>query len=203
MKFELPEEIDYDAMPSNVLSELVLERLLNLKGVNEKRVSICVHEFDRSITFGNLYSALLYLGYWNEDSKEMDNGVYSTLSEFEQHEESFITSELFTQVTLSLTEDSHIRFEPIKPAIWLWRSDQRKPESKLEVEELGPYILNLMTTIADLQKSTLRLDQLVKDMEYVDAMFETHLLNSVSDRFKELLELVSTSLTKEFRSRKE
>jgi hypothetical protein len=79
------------------------------KGVDEFKLQFTITE-DKHITFGNLYTALVYMGFWNEANHGWQFGTLVTSPD--PHQDCFI---MLNGTRIELAEDGDVNVMPVKP----------------------------------------------------------------------------------------
>jgi hypothetical protein len=90
-----------------MLSEIVYEKLSLLRGVDTSRIKFSL-DAEKNIYFGNTYTALLYMGFWNDALECFSEGTLVTSPD----------GDLFTMTNgtrVSVSADGDILVMPVCP----------------------------------------------------------------------------------------
>jgi hypothetical protein len=64
------------AFTNEMLQDCIQEKLLLLKGVDPEEIRFTLSADNKSIQFKNLYTALVYMGFWDEESQDFTGGKF-------------------------------------------------------------------------------------------------------------------------------
>jgi hypothetical protein len=91
-------------------TEMVRDKLItHNKGVDEFKLQFTITEY-KHITFGNLYTALVYMGFWDDRNQGWQFGTLVTSPN--PHQDTFIMT---NGTRIELAEDGNVNVMPVKP----------------------------------------------------------------------------------------